>query len=268
MTSQPADSKLSTALVTTCQCAAFVDAEPRLQTAPSGQHPEVGTAVSDTPILSQTPASPSRSPAAPTPAYQPTRFASEAATEALQAAEASNGDVGLRQGEPQQEFVAPVARGLSDTPWLSDAEPQTAAVAQPERLSVTRAPERELAAQPPQQEFVSQQSLGASSTGFNHGSFVGRAGRLSEEPQGRPFERQSQSPAGRFEQEPQGRAFGQQPQATEGRLQGQPQSNSSAFTNGSRRFEAEQQNFGGLQQVLIPDITLCLITYANAVCSH
>jgi len=203
----------------------------------------VGTAVSDTPILSQTPASPSRSPAAPTPAYQPTRFASEAATEASQAADAGNGDVNLRQGEPQQEFVAPVARGLSDTPWLSDAEPQTAAVAQPERLSVTRAPERELAAQPPQQEFVSQRS-----SGFDNRGFVGRAGRLSEEPQGRPFEQQPQSPAGRFEQGPQGRAFGQQPQ-TEGRLQGQPLSSSSAFANGSQRFEAEQQNFGGVQQV-------------------
>ncbi len=203
----------------------------------------MGTAVSDTPILSQTPASPSRSPAAPTPAYQPTRFASEAATEASQAADAGNGDVNLRQGEPQQEFVAPVARGLSDTPWLSDAEPQTAAVAQPERLSVTRAPERELAAQPPQQEFVSQRS-----SGFDNRGFVGRAGRLSEEPQGRPFEQQPQSPAGRFEQGPQGRAFGQQPQ-TEGRLQGQPLSSSSAFANGSQRFEAEQQNFGGVQQV-------------------
>jgi len=228
----------------------------------------VGTAVSDSPILSQTPASPSRSPAAPTPAYQPTRFASEAATEALQAAEAGNGDVSQRQGEPQQEFVAPVARGLSDTPWLSHAEPQTAAVAQPERLSVTRAPERELAAQPPQQEFVSQQSLGASSTGFNHGSFVGRAGRLSEEPQGRPFEQQPQSPAGRFEQEPQGRAFGQQPQVTEGRLQGQPQSNSSAFANGSQRFEPEQQILGGPQQVLAHGITPFLITYTYAICFH
>jgi len=203
----------------------------------------VGTAVSDTPILSQTPVSPSRSSAAPTPAYQPTRFASEAATEASQAADAGNGDVIQRQGEPHQEFVAPVARGLSDTPWLSDAEPQTAAVAQPERLSVTRAPERELAAQPPQQEFVSQRS-----SGFDNRGFVGRAGRLSEEPQGRPFEQQPQSPAGRFEQGPQGRAFGQQPQ-TEGRLQGQPLSSSSAFANGSQRFEAEQQNFGGVQQV-------------------
>ncbi len=238
-----------------CRCAALVDAEPRLQTAQSGQHPEVGTAVSDTSILSQAPASPSRSPAAPTPAYQPTRFASEAATEASQAADAGNGDVIQRQGEPQQEFVVPVARGLSDTPWLSDAEPQTAAVAQPERLSVTRAPERELAAQPPQQEFVSQQSLGAGSSGFNDGGFVGRAGRLSEEPQGRPFEQQPQSPAGRFEQEPQGRAFGQQPQVTEGRLQGQSQSNSSAFANGSQQFEAEQQNFGGVQQV-----QLCFLT--------
>ncbi|DBA86816.1 TPA: hypothetical protein ACH3X2_005399 [Trebouxia sp. C0005] len=229
--------------------AARPDAEPRLQTAQSAQPPEVGTAVSDTPILSQTPASPSRSPAAPTPAYQPTRFASEAATEASQAAEAGNGDAGQRQGDPQQEFVAPVARGLSDTPWLSDAEPQAAALAQPERLSVTHAPERELAAQLPRQEFVSQQSLGASSTGFNNGGFVGRAGRLSKEPQGGPFQRQPQSPAGRVEQEPQGRAFGQQPQAAEGRLQGQPQSNSSAFANGSQSFEAEQQNLGGRQQV-------------------
>ncbi len=226
----------------------------------------MGTAVSDTPILSQTPASPSRSPAAPTPAYQPTRFASEAATEASQAADAGNGDVNLRQGEPQQEFVAPVARGLSDTPWLSDVEPQAAAVAQPERLSVTRAPERELAAQPPQQEFVSQQSLGAGSTGFNGGGFVGRAGRLSEEPQGRPFEQQPQSPAGRIEQEPQGRVFGQQPQVTQGRLQGQPLSNSSAFANGSQGFEAEQQSFGGVQQVITHDITPCLITYAYAAC--
>ena len=228
----------------------------------------MGTAVSDTPILSQTPVSPSRSSAAPTPAYQPTRFASEAATEASQAADAGNGNVSQRQGESQEELVAPVARGLSDTPWLSDAEPQAAAVAQPERLSVTRAPERELAAQPPQQEFVSQQSLGAGSTGFNDGGFVGRAGRLSEEPQGRPFERQPQSPAERFEQEPQGRAFGQQPQVTEGRLQGQSQSSISAFANGSPRFEPEQQSLGGLQQVNTDDDTPCFITYAYAVCSH
>ena len=228
----------------------------------------MGTAVSDTPILSHSPASPSRSPTAPTPAYQPTRFASEAATEALQAAEAGNGDVQQRQGEAQQEFVGPVARGLSDTPWLSDAEPQTAAVAQPERLSVTRAPKRELTAQPPQQEFVGKQSLGAGSPGFDDGGFAGRAGPLSEEPQGRPFERQPQSPAGRFEQESQGRAFGQPPQVTEGRLQGQSQSNSSAFANGSQTFEPEQQNFGGLQQVITHDITPCLITYAYAVCSY
>lgn len=228
----------------------------------------MGTAVSDTPILSQASASSSRSPAAPTPSYQPTRFASEAATEASQAADAGSGDVSHRQGEPQQEFAAPVARGLSDTPWLSDAEPQAAAFAQPERLSVTRAPEREFAAQPPRQEFVSQQSLGAGSSGFNDGGFVGRAGRLSEEPQGRPFEQQPQSPVGRFEQEPQGRAFGQQPQVTEGRLQGQSQSNSSAFANGSQNFEPEQQNFDGVQQVIARDIRICLITCAYAVCSH
>jgi len=72
--------------------------------------------------------------------------------------------------------------------------------------------------------------------------------RAASLPQGRPFEQQPQSPAGRFEQGPQGRAFGQQPQ-TEGRLQGQPLSSSSAFANGSQRFEAEQQNFGGVQQV-------------------
>lgn len=246
------------------------DAQARLQSEDSTQLPEVATAVSDRPILSQTSPPPPQSPAAaPATAHQPSRFASEAATEVVQAAETSNGGFAQAQDKSWQGSGAPVARGLSDTPWLSEEAVQTT-VAEPERLSVTRLPERDVATQQPQQDFVSQQSFGASSTGTQEGGFAGRAGRLPEEPQGRAFGQQSQSPRGGFEEqpqqqfvsqqsfgsqeggfagragrlpeEPQGRAFGQQPQVA------QPYTGGTVSSGTSQ--EPEQQGFGGARQVV------------------
>ena len=254
-----------------CQSPCFIvcaDAQARLQTTDSAQLPEVATAVSDRPILSQTSPPPPQSPAAaPATAHQPSRFASEAATEVVQAAETSNGGFAQAQDQSRQESGAPVARGLSDTPWLSEEAVQTT-VAEPERLSVTRLPERDVATQQPQQEFVSQQSF-ASSTGTQEGGFAGRAGRLPEEPLGRAFGQQSQSSGGGFEEQPQqefvsqqsfgsqeggfagragrlpeelqGRAFGQQPQVA------QPYTGGSVSSGASQ--EPEQQGFGGARQV-------------------
>ncbi len=143
------------------------------------------------------------------------------------------------QDGAQQQQVASLAKGLSDTPWLSDEVEQTNV--EPERLSVTRQPEREAVTQQPEREIVSQQSYGASFNGTAAGGqdngFTGRAGRLPEEPQGRGFGQQPQSPERRFEEQPQARAVGQQPQS------------SRSMSGGNQGFEQERQSSGGVQQV-------------------
>ena len=154
------------------------DAEERMMSAPSAQPSEVATAVPDSPIQSRVPVSPQelQPVAAQSPvrsaAYQPSRFASEASQEA----DISNGDSAFtqggldntRQGVSQQGPAATVARGLSDTPWLGGEAEQA---------------DDDL---PPQQQFVSEQSLGADSVASSNGrqeEGFSRAGRLQEQPQ-------------------------------------------------------------------------------------
>ena len=146
--------------MTTVTCLA--DVQARMQSAQASD-----LQATDRPIANQAPASPSpsRSPAASSrsAAAQPTRFAgetaAEAAPEAAPEAAISNGNIS-QNGDT-------IARGLSDTPWLS-GEAEKAIPAEPERLSVTRQPEPQL---------VSQQSLSGasahSSSGFRAGQMAG-----------------------------------------------------------------------------------------------
>ena len=179
------------------------DAEVRLQSAPSAQRSDVATAVSDSPILSKSPAlQPEPQPVvAQSPvkaaAYQPTRFASEAS----QDVDVSTGDSAFSQTEQdsarpgisQSQPGATIARGLSDTPWLGGEGQQTRVDA------------------PVQQQFVSQQSFGsvASSNGRQGEGFDSGSGRL-QQPQspGQGFVQQPQSPGQGFVQQPQDGGLG------------------------------------------------------------
>ena len=151
-----------------------------MQSAQSAQASDLANAATDRPIANQAPASPppSRSPVASSrsAAAQPTRFAEEAAAEAApEAAPEAVAQPSRFAGEAALEAAisngnisqngGTIARGLSDTPWLSgEAERVTPAI-EPERLSVTRQPEREL---------VSQQSLSGASANSPSGLRVGQ----------------------------------------------------------------------------------------------
>ena len=152
----------------------------RLQTTLSAQPSDVTPAVSDSPILSK-PAVTQQDGQIPSTVqshansggYQSTRFANEAAQEA----ELSNGDSASGQGQyssvsqvaREGQPAAPVARGLSDTPWLSGEAEQTSVPV------------------PAQQHVLSQQSLSANSLASSgsrrESSLDAGAGRLQEQPQ-------------------------------------------------------------------------------------
>ena len=182
----------------------------RIQSAPSAQPSEAASDIPNSPVQSKvsqkdpqlaTAQSPARS-AAP----QPSRFASEASQEA----DISNGDSAFTQGQydnsrkgASQQGPA-VARGLSDTPWLGGEAEHTSGNL------------------PAQQQFVSQQSLGANSVASSDGrqdEGFSRAGRLQEQPQrlGQGFVEQPQegfSGAGRLHEQSHspGQGFVEQPQ--------------------------------------------------------
>ena len=168
------------------------DAEVRIQSAQNAQPSETPATVSDGPILSESsvPRQDSQpviaqSPAKPA-AYQPSRFAAEAAQEA----DMSNGDIrpesgqfdGTGQGLKEEEPTRTDVKGLSDTPWLSR--------------------EAEQADAPAQQRMGTQQSFDSDSR-QNEG-FESRAGRLSDQPQGpgQAFSEQPQNGRGSFDNDP------------------------------------------------------------------
>ena len=148
------------------------DAEVRIQSAQSAQPSETAAAVSDGPILSKSsvPQQDSQPVMAQSPtksaAYQPSRFAAEAAQEA----DISNGDSrpesgqfdGTGQGLKEEESSRTGAKGPSDTPWLGKTAEQADA--------------------PAQQRMGNQQSLDSDSR--EREGFESRAGQLSDQPQG------------------------------------------------------------------------------------
>lgn len=140
------------------------DAEVRIQSAQSAQPAE--TAASDDPIMSQASVSQqdpqlemAQSAAKPA-AYQPTRFAAEAAQEAdISSGDApsESGQFGNGQGLDAAEPSAPGAQGLSETPGLGRGAEQVDA----------------------QQHVVTQQSSDLDSRQAQ--GFEGRAGRLPDQ---------------------------------------------------------------------------------------
>lgn len=155
------------------------DAEVRLQSAQSIQPSETAAAAaSDDPIVStasvshQDPQPEMAQSAAKPAAYQPTRFAAEAAQEAAP----ESGQFGNGQGLNEAEPSATGAQGPLDTPQFGRGAEQVDA----------------------QQRVVTQQSSDLDSRQAQ--GFEGRAGRLPDQPQG--FAEQAPDGRGSFASDP------------------------------------------------------------------